>query len=416
MLDYNDILERTSIEENIKENLQEFENDKNSNKIKRGFYIYGEPGIGKTTFVKKILNKLDYDIIIYNASNIRNKSIIDELSKNNMSDTNVVSMFYKKKKKISIIMDEIDGMNSGDKGGITSLITLIRNKKTKKQQNEISTPIPIFCISNNEIDKKITELMKISNNYSLKEPTAKQIQYIIESNMPLIKDKYKIVKFVQNDLRKLECIQKVYNKNLDLLNDDTFYNFFLEKSIVDNSKNIVKQLYTQNVFIKDYNDIMNENDRTIVGLLWHENVSDVISNPENLKEKFSFYKNVLENICYADYIDRITFQKQIWQLNELSSFIKIFFNNYLLHNEYFQTNNYLNEIRFTKILTKYSTEYNNYKFFESLSYKMQIDKKDIIKLFCTCKNNYDIEKQIVENFELTNLEISRIYRYIDNYF
>lgn len=416
MLDYNDILERTSIEKNIKENLQEFENDKNSNKIKRGFYIYGEPGIGKTTFVKKILNKLDYDIIIYNASNIRNKSIIDELSKNNMSDTNVVSMFHKKKKKIAIIMDEIDGMNSGDKGGITSLITLIRNKKTKKQQNEISTPIPIFCISNNEIDKKITELMKISNNYSLKEPNATQIQYIIESNMPLIKDKHKIVNFVQNDLRKLECIQKVYNKNLDLLNDDTFYNFFLEKSIVDNSKNIVKHLYTQNVFIKDYNDIMNENDRTIVGLLWHENISDVISNPENLKEKFLFYKNVLENICYADYIDRITFQKQIWQLNELSSFIKIFFNNYLLHNEYFQTNNYLNEIRFTKILTKYSTEYNNYKFFESLSYKTQIDKKDIIKLFYTCKNNYDIEKQIIENFELTNLEISRIYRYIDNYF
>ena len=167
MLDYNDILERISIQENIKENLKDFENDKNSNKIKRGFYIYGEPGIGKTIFVKKILQDLNYDIIIYNASNIRNKSIIDELSKNNMSDTNVVSMFHKKKRKIAIIMDEIDGMNSGDKGGITSLITLIRNKKTKKQQNEISTPIPVFCISNNEIDKKITELMKISNNYYL---------------------------------------------------------------------------------------------------------------------------------------------------------------------------------------------------------------------------------------------------------
>ena len=132
MLDYNDILERISIQENIKENLKDFENDKNSNKIKRGFYIYGEPGIGKTIFVKKILQDLNYDIIIYNASNIRNKSIIDELSKNNMSDTNVVSMFHKKKRKIAIIMDEIDGMNSGDKGGITSLITLIRNKKNKK--------------------------------------------------------------------------------------------------------------------------------------------------------------------------------------------------------------------------------------------------------------------------------------------
>ena len=30
-------------------------------------------------------------------------------------------------------MDEIDGMNNGDKGGINSLIKLIRPKKTKKQ-------------------------------------------------------------------------------------------------------------------------------------------------------------------------------------------------------------------------------------------------------------------------------------------
>ena len=30
-------------------------------------------------------------------------------------------------------MDEIDGMNSGDKGGITSLIKLVRPKKTKNK-------------------------------------------------------------------------------------------------------------------------------------------------------------------------------------------------------------------------------------------------------------------------------------------
>ena len=33
-------------------------------------------------------------------------------------------------------MDEIDGMNNGDKGGINSLIKLIRPKKTKKQKLE----------------------------------------------------------------------------------------------------------------------------------------------------------------------------------------------------------------------------------------------------------------------------------------
>ena len=36
-------------------------------------------------------------------------------------------------------MDEIDGMNNGDKGGINSLIKLIRPKKTNKQKKEQMT-------------------------------------------------------------------------------------------------------------------------------------------------------------------------------------------------------------------------------------------------------------------------------------
>jgi len=36
-------------------------------------------------------------------------------------------------------MDEIDGMNNGDKGGINALIKLIRPKKTKKQKQDFDT-------------------------------------------------------------------------------------------------------------------------------------------------------------------------------------------------------------------------------------------------------------------------------------
>ena len=57
-------------------------------------------------------------------------------------------------------MDEIDGMNSGDKGGINALIKLIRPKKTKKQKKEDITMNPIICIGNYHIDKKIKEMMK----------------------------------------------------------------------------------------------------------------------------------------------------------------------------------------------------------------------------------------------------------------
>ena len=112
------------------------------------------------------MKELNYDIIHYDAGDIRNKSVISDLTKYNMSDKNILSMFNKKteRKKIAIVMDEIDGMNSGDKGGINSLIKLIRPKKTKKQKKEDITMIPIICISNFHVDKKIKEMMKVCEN------------------------------------------------------------------------------------------------------------------------------------------------------------------------------------------------------------------------------------------------------------
>lgn len=416
MIDYNVILNRKDIEDKIKQDLQNFEENKNdNNKYKRGFYIYGDTGIGKTVFIKNLLKELNYDTIIYNAADMRNKSIIDDISNNNISNINIISMFNKKKQKIAIIMDEIDGMNSGDKGGINSLITLIRNKKTKRQKTESISPNPIFCISTKEIDKKIGELMKVCNTYEIFNPTDQQINEIIIKRMPDINNFQQIVDLVQNDLRKLEFIYNIYIKTPYLLDSSYFNKYISNKSIVENSKTIVKSLYNNNYSFKDNSNIMNENDRTIVGLLWHENIGDIIQNNKNIHKTLLFYNNVLKNICFSDYIDRLIFQKQIWQLNELSSYIKIFYNNYLLHNLFTEKKNQINEIRFTKVLTKYSTEFNNYTFFQNLSYKLQFDKKDIITLFNTCKNNKTLENKIIQDYELNDLEVNRIYRYIDNY-
>ena len=87
-----------------------------------------------------------------------------------MSNQNVVSLFQGKKKNIAIVMDEIDGMNSGDKGGINTLIKIIRPKKTKKQKLEEISSVPIICIGNNQTDKKIKELMKNCLSIELKSP------------------------------------------------------------------------------------------------------------------------------------------------------------------------------------------------------------------------------------------------------
>ena len=175
IVDLNHILNRSKISENIKKFLVHFDDNKKDLLIKRGIYIYGNPGTGKTRFIEEILKELNYDSIKYDAGDIRNKSIIDTITKHNMSDKNVLSLLQKKTKKIAIVMDEIDGMNNGDKGGITSLIKLIRPKKTKKQKKEEITLNPIICIGNYHMDKKIKELIKVCDSYEIKNPTNKEI-------------------------------------------------------------------------------------------------------------------------------------------------------------------------------------------------------------------------------------------------
>lgn len=413
MIDYNDILNRNELKNKIINDVHNFESNKNDNKYKRGFYIYGNNGIGKSTFVKNILEELDYDIIQFNASNMRNKTIIENISCNNISNSSIISMFKQKKQKIAIVMDEIDGMNNGDKGGINSLITLIRNKKTKRQQEEPQSPNLIFCISTNEIDKKIGELMKVCNIYHINNPTDEQIKKLIHYKFKNI-DNDIIFNLLQNDLRKLDSIYNIYLKNKNLLISPYFNKFISNKSIVENAKTVVSTLYNNNICFSKHSTIMNENDRTIVGLLWHENLSDLIDNNKP-SIKLSFYQKILNNICFSDYIDRIIFQKQIWQLNELSCCIKIFYNNFILHDNNVCNIKRVNDVRFTKVLTKYSTEFNNYTFFQKIVYKFQVDKKDIIKLFFYSKNSSVIEKKITECYEISELEINRIYRYIENY-
>ena len=143
-LDLNKLLERESFVKVIQNILQDFEKNKNNVDYKKGIYIYGESGVGKTQFILRLLKKLDYDVIKYDAGDVRNKSVIDLLTKDNMSNQNIVNMFYKKVKRIVVVMDEIDGMNNGDKGGINSLIKLIRPKKTKKHKLEESAVCPII--------------------------------------------------------------------------------------------------------------------------------------------------------------------------------------------------------------------------------------------------------------------------------
>ena len=435
LLNFSTILNRDDIIKEINDILTSFDAQINNVNFKKGIYIYGSPGSGKTHFVIELLKTLNYDVIKYDAGDVRNKSLIDTITSNNISNRNVLDMMNKKEKKIAIVMDEIDGMNNGDKGGINALIKMIRQKKTKKQRLESVTLNPIICIGNYYMDKKIKELMKVCNVFELKSPTNDQIDTILDIVIKEKSSDYKnlkpyLIDYIQGDMRKLMFIQNVYLKKPGMLNYETLQDILQTKCYNEDSKKITQSLINTNYHIDDHNSLINETDRTIVALLWHENIADALKKVKS-SISFPFYQNILENICYADYIDRITFQNQIWLFNEMSSLMKTFYNNKLYHDAFPESTKKFkaDDIRFTKVLTKYSTEYNNILFIFNLCQSLDMDRKDTIAFFQELRLHFgsgtdtdfmqaspEIAAQIEEFFEdydITKLDVKRMYRYLD---
>lgn len=97
-------------------------------KQKKAALVSGPPGIGKTSAVNVIVREVGFDVFELNASDKRSKRFV--------SDIDVNSTNYNGKKRI-IVMDEVDGMSSDDRGGVQELIKQIKDSK-----------VPIICICN----------------------------------------------------------------------------------------------------------------------------------------------------------------------------------------------------------------------------------------------------------------------------
>jgi len=230
------------------------------------------------------------------------------------------------------------------------------------------------------------------------------------------------------DLRKLEFIKKLCDRKPELIDDAVLKKILNVKTFNEDTNKITQMLITKPHKIEEHNVVLNETDRTVVALLLHENIVDVMP---PVQQSLPFYLKFLDNMCYADYIDRITFQNQIWQFNEMSSLMKTFNNNRIFHKTMAQNKKKVKmaheDIRFTKVLTKYSTEYNNIEFIHELCKKMDMDRKDLVAFFQEMRLFY-MEKNadflndsatmnsievLFENYEINKLDIKRIYRYLD---
>ena len=106
---------------------------------------------------------------------MRNQKGVRETLAEINGNHNVLDFMKSKKKAMGIVMDEIDGMNSSDKGGLTELMSVMFSKKNKK----VPTGSPFICISNS-IDKKIRQLKDKSVSIKIGKPNKMLMTKLIE--------------------------------------------------------------------------------------------------------------------------------------------------------------------------------------------------------------------------------------------
>ncbi|KAF1963096.1 DNA replication factor C, large subunit [Byssothecium circinans] len=138
----------------------------------RAVIIHGPPGIGKTTAAHLVAKLEGYDIVERNASDTRSKKLIEEGLRGVLSTNSLHGYFAgdgkdveTAKKKMVLIMDEVDGMSAGDRGGVGALAAVCKK-----------TEIPMILICNDRRLPKMKPFDYCTFDIPFRRPTVDQIK------------------------------------------------------------------------------------------------------------------------------------------------------------------------------------------------------------------------------------------------
>lgn len=149
---------------------------RNSGKDGSGTYravmIHGPPGIGKTTAAHLVANLEGFDVVETNASDTRSKKMVENGLLGVLDTTSLQGYFAgddkkveSEKKNLVLIMDEVDGMSAGDRGGVGALAAIAKK-----------THIPLILICNERRLPKMKPFDFTVYEVPFRRPTAEQIR------------------------------------------------------------------------------------------------------------------------------------------------------------------------------------------------------------------------------------------------
>ncbi|KAL5340739.1 replication factor RFC1 C terminal domain-containing protein [Aspergillus crustosus] len=145
---------------------------KDGSGVYRSVMLHGPPGIGKTTAAHLVAQLEGFDVVESNASDTRSKKLVETGLLGVLDTTSLQGYFSTSdekvesgKKNLVLIMDEVDGMSAGDRGGVGAMAAIAKK-----------TQIPLILICNERRLPKMKPFDHVTYDLQFRRPTVEQIR------------------------------------------------------------------------------------------------------------------------------------------------------------------------------------------------------------------------------------------------